>query len=109
MTWSRRDIFVLMLGLLLSQQAWNMLSTGKKRRRAYNSVRALYSLATMPNEDWEEYYKSLDQVMVKEKLETAEDEQLVGMFFPIENSPLILLFMPLFSHYLLYVYYSCLV
>lgn len=79
MTWSRRDILVLTLGMLLSQKAWILLNSSKKRQRAYNSVRALYSLATMPAEDWREYYKSLDQVMVKGKIETVEDEQLVGV------------------------------
>jgi hypothetical protein len=34
-------------------------------------------LAVMPASDWEEYYKSLD-VMAKDRIETAEDERLVG-------------------------------
>jgi len=51
--------------------------TANRRRRLYNSARAFYKLAAMPASDWEQYYKSLD-VMAKDRIETAQDERLVG-------------------------------
>ena len=39
----------------------------------------------MPTEDWMEYYRSIDEVMVKGKIETAEDERLVGAWYKIVN------------------------
>lgn len=81
---SKIHIIIAICAIALVVPSKNAISLRDFRHRVYNAGQAFYKLATLPIEDWDAYYKSLE-VIAKPQIENANDERLIGAWYKVVN------------------------